>query len=46
VEKSIGKEKTDELAVMIDPFRPLMLTEHALEIEDETYHKSWQFNIE
>jgi homogentisate 1,2-dioxygenase len=46
VEKSIGKEKTDELAVMIDPFRPLMLTEHALEIEDESYHKSWQFNIE
>jgi homogentisate 1,2-dioxygenase len=46
VEKSIGKEKTDELAVMIDPFRPLMLTEHAIEIEDESYHKSWQFNIE
>ena len=26
VEKSIGKEKTEELAVMIDPFKPLMLT--------------------
>ncbi len=46
VEKSIGKEKTDELAVMIDPFRPLMLTEEALRIEDKNYHKSWQFNIE
>lgn len=46
VEKSIGKEKTDELAVMIDPFRPLMITEEALLIEDENYHKSWQFNIE
>lgn len=46
VEKSIGKEKTDELAVMIDPFRPLMLTEEALLIEDKNYHKSWQFNIE
>jgi len=46
VEKSIGKERTDELAVMIDPFRPLMLTDHALGIEDESYHKSWQFNIE
>jgi homogentisate 1,2-dioxygenase len=46
VEKSIGKEKTDELAVMIDPFRPLMLTEDAVAIEDENYHKSWQFNIE
>jgi homogentisate 1,2-dioxygenase len=46
VEKSIGKEKTDELAVMIDPFRPLMITEEALLIEDENYHKSWQHNIE
>ncbi len=41
VEKSIGKEATDELAVMIDPFRPLMLTQDALNIEDENYHKSW-----
>ena len=46
VEKSIGKEKTNELAVMIDPFRPLMITEEALLIEDENYHKSWQHNIE
>ncbi|WP_412467847.1 homogentisate 1,2-dioxygenase [Pedobacter sp. KLB.chiD] len=42
VEKSIGKEKTEELAVMIDPFKPLMLTQDALDIEDEDYHKSWQ----
>ncbi|XHR95722.1 homogentisate 1,2-dioxygenase [Mucilaginibacter sp. UC70_90] len=42
VEKSIGKESTDELAVMIDPFRPLMLTEDAIRIEDENYYKSWQ----
>lgn len=41
VEKSIGQQKTDELAVMIDPFRPLMLTEEALEIEDPDYFKSW-----
>ncbi len=46
VEKSIGKEKTEELAVMIDPFRPLMLTEDALAIEDESYHTSWQVNVE
>jgi homogentisate 1,2-dioxygenase len=46
VEKSIGKESTEELAVMIDPFRPLMLTEYAVQIEDETYHKSWQVNVE
>lgn len=42
VEKSIGKEFTEELAVMIDPFRPLMLTDYALQIEDPTYYKSWQ----
>ena len=46
VEKSIGKEATQELAVMIDPFHPLMLTEDALKIEDESYHKSWQENVE
>ena len=46
VESSIGKEKTEELAVMIDPFKPLMLTEDAISIEDESYHKSWQHNIE
>jgi homogentisate 1,2-dioxygenase len=46
VESSIGKEKTEELAVMIDPFKPLKLTEDAIAIEDESYHKSWQHNIE
>jgi homogentisate 1,2-dioxygenase len=42
VEKSIGKESTEELAVMIDPFRPLMITEEAIKIEDENYFASWQ----
>lgn len=46
VEKSIGQERTEELAVMIDPFKPLMLTDYALSIEDESYHKSWQENVE
>lgn len=46
VEKSIGKEETQELAVMIDPFRPLMVTEDAIEIEDPDYFKSWQENVE
>lgn len=46
VEKSIGKEETQELAVMIDPFRPLMVTEEAIEIEDPDYFKSWQENVE
>jgi homogentisate 1,2-dioxygenase len=31
---------------MIDPFKPLMLTDYALSIEDGYYHKSWQENIE
>lgn len=40
-ERSIGKEKTDELAVMVDTFKPLMLTEDAMKIADDSYHKSW-----
>lgn len=40
-ERSIGKEKTEELAVMIDTFRPLMLTPQALGIEDPDYMRSW-----
>ncbi len=40
-EGSIGREKTEELAVMVDTFRPLRLTGHALEIEDEDYAYSW-----
>jgi homogentisate 1,2-dioxygenase len=31
---------------MIDPFKPLMLTDYAVSIEDDSYHKSWQVNIE
>jgi homogentisate 1,2-dioxygenase len=41
VEKSIGKTETKELAVMIDPFYPLMITEAALNCEDPGYYKSW-----
>lgn len=41
VEKSIGQKETKELAVMIDPFYPLNLTEDALKIEDPDYWKSW-----
>ncbi|MCF8285053.1 MAG: homogentisate 1,2-dioxygenase [Sphingobacteriales bacterium] len=41
VERSIGKERTEELAVMVDPFRPLMLTEDAVGIEDPSYYISW-----
>ena len=41
VEKSIGAKETGELAVMVDTFRPLKLTDHALGIEDKEYFKSW-----
>lgn len=41
VEKSIGKKETGELAVMIDTFRPLLLTDYALGIEDKHYVMSW-----
>ncbi|MCU0445364.1 MAG: homogentisate 1,2-dioxygenase [Microscillaceae bacterium] len=41
VEKSIGKVKTEEYAVMIDTFRPLYLTEAALEFVDGNYPMSW-----
>jgi homogentisate 1,2-dioxygenase len=40
-EGSIGKDRTDELAVMIDTFRPLRLTADAAALEDETYFGSW-----
>jgi homogentisate 1,2-dioxygenase len=41
IEKSIGQKETKELAVMIDTFAPLVLTEYAAEIEREDYYLSW-----
>ncbi len=41
VEKSIGKKGTEELAVMVDTFKPLLITKQALEIEDPDYFRSW-----
>lgn len=41
VEKSIGKEATEELAVMVDTFKPLKVCKDAMDIADETYYKSW-----
>lgn len=41
VEKSIGKKGTEELAVMVDTFKPLYLTQQALDIEHPDYYKSW-----
>lgn len=40
-EKSIGAKETHELAVMIDTFRPLYLTEDALAFVDNKYPMSW-----
>ncbi|MCA1801219.1 MAG: homogentisate 1,2-dioxygenase [Rhodothermaceae bacterium] len=41
VEKSIGKEGTEEYAVMVDTFKPLHLTEDAKKMDDGIYHYSW-----
>ena len=41
VEKSIGKKETQELAVMVDTFHPLQLTEEAIKIENRGYTMSW-----
>jgi homogentisate 1,2-dioxygenase len=40
-EGSIGKERTEELAVMIDTFRPLQFTQQAIALEDKDYPYSW-----
>ena len=40
-ERSIGKTKTEELAVMVDTFKPLKLSKQAVEIEVKDYYKSW-----
>ena len=41
VEASLGKKETHELAVMVDTFRPLYLTEAALPYVDGRYPMSW-----
>jgi homogentisate 1,2-dioxygenase len=41
IERSIGQKETKELAVMIDPFQPLMITEEGIKIEVPDYFKSW-----
>ncbi|MCI5058185.1 MAG: homogentisate 1,2-dioxygenase [Flavobacteriales bacterium] len=41
MERSIGQKDTDELAVMVDTFKPLKLTQAALDIDDGKYWKSW-----
>jgi homogentisate 1,2-dioxygenase len=41
-EASIGSKRTDELAVMIDTYAPLLPTAQAASLEDPAYHDSWK----
>jgi homogentisate 1,2-dioxygenase len=41
MERSIGQKETQELAVMVDTFRPLKVTKEAMRIDDGKYYKSW-----
>ena len=40
-ERSVGQTETEELAVMVDTFRPLKVTENAMKLDDGKYYKSW-----
>jgi homogentisate 1,2-dioxygenase len=40
-EASIGAKSTNELAVMMDSFRPLRVAKQATDFEDPKYHRSW-----
>jgi homogentisate 1,2-dioxygenase len=41
MERSIGQKETGELAVMVDTFRPLKITQAAVDIADKDYLTSW-----
>ncbi len=41
MERSLGVKETAELAVMVDTFKPLKVTEAAMKILIKDYHKSW-----
>ena len=40
-EESIGAKEANEIAVMIDTFRPLQMTTYCSEIDDSDYPLSW-----
>ena len=40
-EASLGQEHTNELAVMVDTFRPLHVSKSARKVEDGNYYLSW-----
>jgi homogentisate 1,2-dioxygenase len=41
IEESLGAKETNELAVMVDTFKPLNMTKSALSVDDEDYPYSW-----
>jgi homogentisate 1,2-dioxygenase len=41
VEASLGKKSTDELAVMVEAYKPFKLTSFAKAIDDPSYQLSW-----
>lgn len=41
MERSIGQKETGELALMVDPFHPLKMTQAAIDLEDDSYKTSW-----
>jgi homogentisate 1,2-dioxygenase len=41
IEQSLGAKRTDELAVMMDTFRPLHVGNQVLGVEDKDYSRSW-----
>jgi|ACXK01.1.fsa_nt_gi homogentisate 1,2-dioxygenase len=41
VENAIGKESTDEVAIMVEAYEPLKLTQKAVSMDDPDYMKSW-----
>lgn len=40
-EASVGAKETNELAVMVDTFRPLQVAQQAADLEDKNYYRSW-----
>jgi len=44
MERSIGETVTEELAVMVDTFKPLKVTQAAMDLVDGNYHQSWLKN--
>jgi homogentisate 1,2-dioxygenase len=45
VERSLGARRTEELAVMVDTFRPLRLSTLARDLDDPDYALSWSRDV-